>query len=258
MGEYDPAFYDLVNSGPFQDDIDWYRARAREAEGPVLELGAGTGRITIPIARDGVSICALDAEPRMLDALRVKLAALPADVRQRVTMTTGDMRSFQLEPRFALVIAPFRAFLHNLTTDDQRACVRCVYEHLRPGGRFAFNVFHPSLEFMSRNAGPLQGVWRWRDTYPRPDGGCVLRSDANRYDTVRQRVYSMHRHEEFDAEGTLTRTYLQRLELAYLYPADIRYLLTEGGFTSIAIEGDFHGRPFERDTDELVVVAQRP
>ena len=82
-------------------------------------------------------------------------------------------------------------------------------------------------------------------------------SDASRYDTVKQRVRSMIRAEEFAADGTLVRTHMMRLELAYLYPADIRQLLERTGFDLIRISGDFTGRPFERDGDELVVEARK-
>jgi SAM-dependent methyltransferase len=254
---FDPDLYDIDTPAAFLDDVEWYRQRAREAEGPVLELGAGTGRITIPLAQAGVSVTALDVDPGMLEALRRKLTALPADVQARVDIAVGDMRSFRLERRFALVIAPYRAFLHNLTRDDQLACLQCVHEHLQPDGRFAFNVFHPSLEYMARHAGALAGVWRWTGTHALPNGGHLLRSETAWYDTVQQRVHALHRYEEFGPSGDLTRTFLERLEVAYLYPADIRQRLAEAGFGAVEIYGDFHGRPLTNDTDELVVVARR-
>jgi SAM-dependent methyltransferase len=252
---YRPDLYDAVTPASWLGDVEWYVRRAQESGGPVLELGAGTGRITLPIAEAGVSIHALDSSAPMVEALAAKLAARSEDVRRRVTIVAADMRTFDLPERFALVIAPFRAFAHNLTDDDRLACLRRVRQHLRPGGRFAFNVFHPSLEYMSRHVGPLAGVWRWVNTFPLPDGGFVVRSEANRYDTVRQIVHSHHRYEEFSAGSVLERTSLHRLELAYLYPPDIRRLLTEAGFSSVTIGGGFDGRPFSQDTDELVVDA---
>ena len=254
---YDPELYDIAMPQSFGGDVDWYRSKARAADGPVLELGAGTGRVTIPIAQDGGSVWALDANARMLATLRHKAAALPNDVQKRITIVEGDMRTFALETRFALVISPFRAFLHNLTHEDQLACVRRVYDHLRPGGRFAFNIFHPSLEYMARSAGPLAGVWRVVATHPLPDAGWLVRSEANHYDTVQRRVRSLHRYEQYGADGDLTRTFLQRLELAYLYPADVRTLLQEAGFSSVEIHGDFRGRPLEHDMDEQVIEARR-
>lgn len=252
---YQAEFYDLVTPASFGGDLEWYRRKAQESGGPVLELGAGTGRITLGIARDGVRIHALDADAGMLERLRRKLGAEPPEVRERVTPVAGDMRTFSLSERFALVIAPFRAFLHNLTEQDQLACLERVRAHLRPGGSFAFNVFHPSLTFMSRNAGPLEGVWRRAGTYSTEGGGLLVRSESNQYDTVRQRVDSHHRYDEYTADGALARTFLHRIELAYLYPADLRRLLTEAGFRSIQIAGGFSGRPFAHETDELVVEA---
>jgi SAM-dependent methyltransferase len=253
---YNPGLYDAVTPASFAGDVEWYRRRAREAGGPVLELGAGTGRITLPLAQDGVEVHALDADGRMLAALGSKVASEPPEVRDRITLVEADMRSFELTERFALVIAPFRAFLHNVTEQDQLACLSRVREHLRPDGAFAFNTFHPSLEFMAQNAGALTSVWRARGVFERPDGGYVVRSEANRYDTVHQRVHSLHRYEEYGADAVLVRTSLHRLELAYLYPADIERLLTRAGFTSIHIAGGFDGRPFSHDMDELVIEAR--
>ena len=143
-----------------------------------------------------------------------------------------------------------------MTEADQLACLRRVRQHLRPSGRFAFNVFHPSLTYMAEHAGPLAGAWRWEDTHVLPSGGWVVKSHANRYDTVRQVVNSLQRYDVHGPDGTLERTSMLRLELAYLYPADIRRLLTAAGFREITISGGFDGREFAQDGDELVVEAQ--
>lgn len=253
---YQPQLYDDVTPASFRGDAEWYCRKAKESGGPVLELGAGTGRISLAIAEAGVRIHALDTDLGMLAVLQRKLADRPSEVLDRVTIIQGDMRTFELAQRFPLIIAPFRAFLHNITEDDQLACLRRVRAHLRPAGEFAFNVYHPSLEIMARQVGAFEGVWRWTGTYQRDDGGCVVRSEATRYDTVRQRLFSQHRFEEFGPDGTLGRTSLHRLELAYLYPPDIRRLLTQAGFESVQIAGSFDGRAFEHDTDELVIEAR--
>ena len=252
---YQPDIYDLVIPSSFQGDVEWYCGRAKASAGPVLELGAGTGRVTLAIAETGVSIHALDSSEAMLDLLRSKLAARSQEFNARVSVVSGDMRTFDLGERFALIICPFRTFLHNVTESDQLACLERVRHHLSPSGRFAFNVFHPSLTFMAQHAGPLAGVWRWGDTRSLPSGGWVIQSEANRYDTVRQIVHSMHRYDVYGPEGTLERSSMLRLELAYLYPADIRRLLTTAGFREIVIKGGFDGREFNREGAELVVEA---
>lgn len=245
-----------MHDSSLQGDVEWYCQKAIDSRGPVLELGAGTGRVTIPIAQSGTAVTALDLDAGMLQRLRQKVASLPADVQRRVAAHQGDMRSFTLDERFALVIIPFRAFLHNVTREDQLATLRCAHAHLRSGGELALNVFHPSLEYMAANAGAFTGVWRAREATKRPDGGFIVYSDSTRYDTAQQRLQSMIRTEEFSSDGSLTRTHMMNLELAYLFPSDIKSLLAESGFELIRISGDFTGRAFERDGDELVVEAR--
>jgi SAM-dependent methyltransferase len=243
--------------GAVQGDVEWYRRKAMESGGPVLELGAGTGRVTIPIAEAGIRVTALDVDAAMIERLREKAGRLSGETQRRITVRAGDMRTFALDEQYALVIIPFRAFLHNITRDDQLAVLKRVHAHLRPGGEVALNVFHPSLEYMAQHAGPLAGVWRWRQTLKRPDGGLMVYSDATRYDTVHRRLESLLRTEEFDADGALVATHMMHLELAYLYPSDITGLMAEAGFEPPRIYGDFSGRAFERDVDELVVEARR-
>jgi hypothetical protein len=191
----------------------------------------------------------------MLDSCRAHLATRPAAARSLVHCIVGDMRTFTLPQRFPLVIAPFRAFLHNVTAADRAACLARVREHLRPGGRFAFNVFHPALEFMAQHAGTFAGVWRWRGTHARAGGGYVVRSEAVQYDTVRQVLHALHRYEEFGDSDALVGTSMHRLELAYLYPGDIRRELAAAGFQDVTIYGGFGEREVMRDNDELVVIA---
>jgi SAM-dependent methyltransferase len=246
-----------MHPGSLHGDVEWYRRKAVDSGGPVLELGAGTGRITIPISEDGIRVSALDLDTGMLDRLRQKAAALPSEVRDRISTHHGDMRSFMLDEQYVLVIIPFRAFLHNVTRDDQLATLRSAHAHLRTGGELALNVFHPSLEYMAANGGAYAGVWRWRATCKLPGGGFVVHSDTSRYDTVKQRLESMIRTEEFGPDGALLGTNMMHLELAYLYSSDIASLLTDSGFELTRISGDFSGRPFERDGDELVVEARK-
>jgi SAM-dependent methyltransferase len=245
-----------MHDSSVQGDTEWYRQKAIASGGPVLELGAGTGRVTIPVAQSGIDVTALDLDAGMLQRLREKVATVSAEVQGRVAVHQGDMRSFAINKQFALVIIPFRAFLHNLTREDQLATLRRAHMHLRPGGELAFNVFHPSLEYMAANAGAYAGVWRARTPEILDGGGFVVYSEMSRYDTIRQRVHSLIRTEEFSSDGSLTRTHMMNLELAYLYRSDIASLLAESGFELTRISGDFTGRAVERDGDELVIEAR--
>ena len=130
----------MGRSADAMDDVTFYVELARQAAAAgqaVLELGCGTGRVTIPIAQAGVDVVGLDNAPAMLAVARRKATAAGLDVR----WVTADMRNLQLEQRFGLVIIPFRSFLHMLTDADQLSCLSRIYEHLIPGGRFALNFF---------------------------------------------------------------------------------------------------------------------
>ena len=132
--------FDMGRSADAMRDVPFYVELARQAAEQghaVLELGCGTGRVTIPIAQAGVEVVGIDNARAMLDVARRKAAAAGLDIR----WLTADMAAFRLDQRFGLVIVPFRSFLHLLTEADQLACLSCVHEHLLPGGRFALNFF---------------------------------------------------------------------------------------------------------------------
>ncbi len=115
---YQPELYDAVTPAPFRGGAEWYRRKAQDSGGPVLELGAGTGRITLAMAQDGVSIHALDADAAMLDRLRRKLTL---EVQQRVLVRVDDMRTFAAAERFPLIIPAFRAFTAPVQKRDRAA-----------------------------------------------------------------------------------------------------------------------------------------
>ena len=247
-----------MHRGTLQGDVEWYRRKAVESGGPVLELGAGTGRVTIPIAEAGIRVSAVDLDAGMLDKLRQKAATLPDEARSRVTVHQGDMRSFALDEQFALVIIPFRAFLHNLTRDDQLATLRRAHAHLRPGGELALNVFHPSLEYMAANAGAYAGVWRWRKTVTLPDGRLrrLFRGQSLQHGSAAPRVDDSHGR--IRGRWVLAADQHDASRARVPLPVRHRSLLEESGFEPPRISGDFRGRAFERDGDELVVEARKP
>ena len=109
---YDAVHADLTH------DIDFYVELARESGGPVLELGCGTGRISLAIAREGVAVTGIDISPRMIEVAQEKAAK--RGLAERCVFQSGDMATLQLAERFPLVIMPFRSFQSMLTAEEQR------------------------------------------------------------------------------------------------------------------------------------------
>ncbi len=123
-------------------------------------MGCGTGRVLLPTARAGVVIHGLELSRDMLAGLRAKLAGEPGEVRRRVRLTRGDMRSARVAGKFALITAPFRPVQHLLEREDQRLWLRNVARHLRPRGALCFDVFQPNYRFLARPRKPTLEVER--------------------------------------------------------------------------------------------------
>lgn len=131
-------YYDLAPHHP--NDVPFYAGRVPSSESRVLELGCGTGRVTLPLLEHCASVHGIDHSEAMLEVLRRKSADLP---ESRLSLHCGDICDFAFEERFDLVIAPFRV-VQNLETDAQLdSLLAGIASHLTPRGRCILNAFRP-------------------------------------------------------------------------------------------------------------------
>jgi SAM-dependent methyltransferase len=141
----EPELYDaLLPASP--DCIEFYVELARHQNGPVLELACGTGQLTVPIAQLGLPVVGIDLAPAMLRAARERAnnAAVAVD------LLDGDMRTFSLERRFALIFIARNSLLHLCVTAEIEAVFKRVCDHLLPGGLMAFDIFNPDVGLLAR------------------------------------------------------------------------------------------------------------
>lgn len=244
----EPGLYDLAYAWHTADIAFWVE-RARQAGGPVLEAGCGTGRVLIPTLEAGVDAEGLDLHPGMLEVLKQKAAAL--GLKPRVHL--ADMRDFTMPRRYGLITVPFRAFMHLLTTEDQLRALRCMREHLEPGGSLVLNLFYPSFERIVE-PGDEERVER---EFPHPETGLpvALVSVRREYDRVRQTLRAEIELRESDARGYAGAVHLHRFTLRWTFRFEMELLLRTAGFTRYGVAGGFDGRALERDTDEMVWTA---
>lgn len=208
-------------------DVPFYAGLAREADGPLVELAVGNGRVAIPVARaTGRRVIGIDASPAMLAQARARAAEAGVELDLR----EGDMRDLALEEPAALVYCPFRGLLHLPTWADRRRTFERVAAALRPGGRFAWNAFAFDHAIASR----LDG--RHHDE-PVPHTLRYAVGD-NRVDIV------------LDGGGTSSLWWATRNE--WLGLVDVAGLEVE------ALHGGFAGEPFGDESREYVFVARRP
>lgn len=155
--------YDLVEQDT--SDVAWYLEHARRlGGGPVLELGCGTGRVLVPLAREGIAVTGVDLSPDMLAQCRAKLAAAGPAAVARARLVEGDMRDLDLQgEQYRLVILPLYTFVHARTLADKRKTFAVIARHLAPGGELLMEV---ELEGGLREAAQpvLNVVRRDRDT----------------------------------------------------------------------------------------------
>ena len=249
-------FYDEVAPYRNRPDVAFFVEMAQGSEGPVLELGCGTGRVLIPTAKAGVEIVGLNASPSMLAVCREKLALEPEDVRAKVKLVQGDMRQFAFARRFGLITMPFRPFQHLLTVADQLACLASVHRHLSDGGRLIMDIFNPSLPHLVDERYLVESGEE--PPFTMADGRWVVR---------RHRVASRDLlNQIIDSELIYAITYpdgreerlVHRFPMRYLFRFEAEHLLARCAFDVEAVYADYDKSPFgSRSPGELIFLARK-
>jgi SAM-dependent methyltransferase len=233
VSEYDEIakLYDPW-SASVTEDVGFYVDLAVQAAGPVVELGVGTGRIAIPIARAGVKVIGVDASAGMLAVCRAE--AERAGVAALLDLRLGDLRSPPVEERVDLVISPFRALLHLHTDPDRLRALTAAGRLLEPGGRLAFDVFEPSPGDVEETHA------RWIEREP----GIFERADWD----LEARTLTL----SVRGPGGAT-----TMALAWLSPPEWRDLIERAGFEIEALYGWFDGRPYAGGEDTVWIARRR-
>ena len=237
---HDGDWYDRINT--FDHDLDFYHRLAEDAAGPVLEICAGTGRLTLPLAEAGIDVTGLDASPLMLAAARRKAAERGLDV----AFVEADMRDFDLDRRFDLVFIPFNSFQVMYSLEDAARALARVRAHLAPGGRFAFDVFNPDPRFFVER----RDVWTETFRFLLDDGRECVVSERCAYDAATQvnRVVWRYLFGDEERRG--------QLDVRCFYPLEMDLLLAHHGFEILSKHGDFEGTVFAEGAMKMVYMCR--
>lgn len=251
----DAALYDHEYRRRRQD-VSFYRQLARETlggPGRILELACGSGRVTTALLRDGHEVVGLDLSPAMLERAASRVARLGRAARARATLLQGDVRDFSLGERFPLVIMAFNSFEHLYTRVEVAACLARVRAHLAEGGRFAFDVQNPNLDWLVRD--PSR---RWaRTIFRHPTTGKRMAYSTNHvYDPVSQIAVIRIYYDPVDDADQPSQVVV--LSQRKFFPAELEALVTHAGFTVEQRYGDFAGEPLSGDAESQVLVCRLP
>jgi SAM-dependent methyltransferase len=236
--------YDNIYSDTY--DAEFYLREAREADGPVLEIACGTGRILLRLLSSGVDIVGLDSSPSMLEVLKIK--AKERGLNPKIFL--ADMRDFQLKKRFKLIIIPYRSILH-LTNDDKRKALQTIVSHLAEGGRLILHTYNPSEEHLgmvnrfhmvdqeecSAADGRKYHIGWYMEFFPETDSG--------RYKIV------LDFHDEHD------RSHVYLMDLFFIRIEDMEKMLAGCGLKSMKKYCGFDYSGFNEDCREVLWIAER-
>jgi SAM-dependent methyltransferase len=243
------ALYDLVYAD-YDDDLALYEGFARRGELATLELGVGSGRVALHLARQGLAVVGLDSSLRMLARLE---AALDPATASRVRLVEADMRDFDLGgERFDLIYCALDTFEHLLTTEDQMATLRCVRKHLAKGGVFVTEMRMLTAVDWSAEPSPLVAEW----TRPDPQTGeMVTKMRGARASRSTQTTTDLLIFDRVAADGTVRRrTFEVRLRVSGRYEMELA--LKAVGLRLNALYGDVGLSPFDDDSDRMIIVAE--
>lgn len=237
------AFYDATYEPQDIDDVEFYVERARAADGPVLEVACGTGRVYLELLAAGVDADGFDGAPGMLSELRSR-----ADERGlEPSVWAADMRDFEVDREYALIIVPFRSFLHLVEIEDQRSALERFHDALASDGELIIAVFAPNFEVMCEQYG------KWNERPIEHEGEeYTVRDRTTIVDEVEQIAESTREirgpSDELVAKG--------QFELKILPKREFELLLDTSPFESYEVYGGFDLEPLVSTDQEMVWIIE--
>jgi len=244
--EYDPLsdLYDLEYIHDY--DLPFWLSLANSETGPVIEWGAGTGRLAAPLAAAGHDVTAGELSRDMVERGREK--------SQPIGWIVGDMRSASLEQRSGLAVCAFNSFLCLKSVDDALAFLVNAREHLVPGGLLGIEVSAFSPEEL---VDPPYGSGLRHDFTRELSDGKLDRFSISRYDAATQLMQMRLFYERYDASGTLEHRRAHDLTIRITTRDELRLMLRLADFKVEAVYGSFEGEPFTLTSDHLIVLARK-
>ncbi len=237
---YDAVLYDGLNT--FLSDLPFYKKWLPEnKDAHILELCCGTGRLTLPLAREGYAMWGVDHTPSMLAQARAKAARAGLDIR----FAEADVRALCLPEKFDLVFLPFNSIHHLYKNEDLRKTLKGVKDHLKEGGLFLLDCFNPDLRYIAESEKEQKVVAE----YTTPDGREVRIEQTMRYESATQ-MNRIRWH--YFINGAFHS--IQPLDMRLFFPLELDSYLEGAGFTVVHKFGGFEGEAFTDDSPKQIYV----
>ncbi len=245
-------YYDLTHAS-LTEDIPFVLALARQSGEAALELGCGSGRLLLPLARAGLPVTGLDSSPVMLARARDRLAQESEVVQNRVTLVEDDMTRFMLDGRFPLILIPYNTFMH-LDNAQAVAALKQARRHLAVDGQLFIDQANP---FIAADT-PEDHLLSLENVLTDPaTGDVIVHLAANRVDTAVQTLHITWLYDRSAAGGGPVHRTVAQATYHYRYPHQMELLLQEAGFPHLTFLGDYDWSPFHEQSPRLLLLGKQ-
>ena len=237
---YDANIYDGLNT--FLSDLQFYkRWLPKNKDAKILELCCGTGRLTLPIAKDGYDICGVDYTSSMLE--RAKLKASEAGLK--INFIEADMRTLNLQEKFDLIFIPFNSIHHLYKNEDLFKALEGIKRHLKEGSIFLLDCFNPNIQYIVESEKEQKVIAE----YTTNDGREVLIKQTMRYENATQ-INRIEWHYFINGEFHS----IQNLDMRMFFPQELDSYLERAGFDIIHKFGSFEEETFTDNSEKQIYV----
>jgi len=242
----DPEHYDLLAQMTAPEDLPFHRAMVLEYGGPVLDLGCGTGRIALELAREGADVTGVELSAQMLER------ALEKAEQQEigVTLALGDLREFDLERIFSLIVLGYNTLNHLLKDDDLERCLATIRRHMDERSVLVIDTFQPSLSFLGNEPEKRRPILRFRDPYLEKE---MLISEENHYEPTTQINRIVWSYAADEVEDTR----VEELSMRLFFPRELDTILKLSGFVIEVKYGNYDRSPFGSTSPKQLFVLRR-
>ena len=236
-------FYDLIyHKVRSTVDLEFYMEHIRETKGPVLEIGAGTGRLFSAALDSGTDIYAVEPSPAMLDILRSKVDHA---FHSRIQDTNAG--SFRFEQKFDLILAPFRVFSHIPTVEEQLKALNNIHTHLSDNGRFIMDLYVPDPGML---ASGLKNLKDFDEEFS--PGNRVSRTVSMHADIVNQVSHVTMTLAWNEGDRKYEDTW--KMEMRFYHRYELEHLLKLSKLKLVEFLGDFSGNTLSADSKEFILI----
>jgi SAM-dependent methyltransferase len=242
-------FYDVEHDA-LTDDLFMYENFARRCGGPILELGCGTGRVALHLARAGFEVIGLDISSAMLAMARSKLGR--AGLFARAYLFQADLRSFALAQQFPMAILAINTFMHFLTVAEQVRVLANVRHHLKPDGWLIVDLPCADRSLPLETGEHLTINQVLTDPHT---GQTIFKLVSATVDLATQTQYLSLAYDETGEGGAVHRT-TASFQVHYFFRYEMELLLDKAGFGLEALYGSYDLDPFDSDSGRMIFVAR--